>query len=237
MKVFYAAVLFFVVSLLSLAALAQSPTSTPTSAASPTTTNATDAQTGLSSSTSPPAAGRADRPNLPYLVEGLACAVMVGSVLAVYMLVRQQLRSGQGSIGPRHIQFVSVCLIVPTILILGLEQWLSRETTATLIGGLTGYLLSGLGKSDPPGNGGDDKTKTPEPSPNAMPSMPTLGTPTPNEAANPGMSVGSVATASAAAGNEAAEVATIYGETRYAERRYGEIPYGETSSGETAAGT
>jgi hypothetical protein len=83
------------------------------------------------------------------MVEVLACIVMVGSVLTVFVLVWKQQQLNQESIGPRHIQFVSVCLIVPTILILGLEQVLSRETTATLIGGLTGYLLSGLGKYDP----------------------------------------------------------------------------------------
>ena len=97
---------------------------------------------------------------------------MVGSVLAVYLLVRQQLRLDRGSIGPRHIQFVSVCLIVPTILILGLEQWLSRETTATLIGGLTGYLLSGLGKYEPSKDGGGDTTKSQEPSPGTTPTPP-----------------------------------------------------------------
>src|SRR5256885_6352837 len=63
----------------------------------------------------------------------------------------------RSSIGTRHIQFVSVCLIVPTILILGLEQVLSKETTATLIGGLTGYLLSGLGRYEPPSPKPPDK--------------------------------------------------------------------------------
>jgi hypothetical protein len=90
--------------------------------------------------------------------------VMIGSVLSVFLLVWRQQEINGLSIGPRHIQFVSVCLIVPTILILGLEQWLSRETTATLIGGLTGYLLSGLGRYEPPKrrDGGDDKTKSPD---------------------------------------------------------------------------
>ena len=92
------------------------------------------------------------------MVELLAVGIMLSSVFVVFWLVlRQQEQSGT-SIGPRHIQFVSVCLIVPTILILGLEQVLSKETTATLIGGLTGYLLSGLGRYEPRKPGDDDKT-------------------------------------------------------------------------------
>lgn len=234
MRVFSAAVFLFLISLLSITALAQTPTPTPTSAVSPTT-SATNAQATLSPSPSPPAEGRSDRPNLPYLVEGLACAVMVGSVLAVYLLVRQQLRSGQGSIGPRHIQFVSVCLIVPTILILGLEQWLSRETTATLIGGLAGYLLSGLGKSEPPGNGGNGTTKTPEPSPGATkPNTETQGTQTQGTpplttmqpSARPGRSGGSALNGSGPDAYDTTETTTSYGETSY----------GERGSGETTAG-
>jgi hypothetical protein len=38
---------------------------------------------------------------------------------------------------------------VPTILILGLEKVLTHETSATLIGGLAGYLLSNIGKYEP----------------------------------------------------------------------------------------
>jgi hypothetical protein len=80
----------------------------------------------------------------------LASGVMlVGVIGALWSLKRAKTLKGS-AIGPRHIQFVSVCLIVPTILILGLEKVLTSETTATLIGGLAGYLLSGLGTYEPP---------------------------------------------------------------------------------------
>lgn len=92
-------------------------------------------------------------PNLPWVVEMFASAVMLVSVIGVLWLVMRHRSSKDLSIGPRHIQFVSVCLIVPTILILGLEKVLTSETSATLIGGLAGYLLSGLGRYEPPKSG------------------------------------------------------------------------------------
>jgi hypothetical protein len=96
-------------------------------------------------------------PNLPALVEILASLVMIASVLGALWSLRGE-KTGNGDaktrgpktvINPRHIQFVSVGLIVPTILILGLEKVLTSETTATLIGGLAGYLLSGIGRYEP----------------------------------------------------------------------------------------
>jgi len=96
-------------------------------------------------------------PNLPAAVEILASLVMIASVLgALWSLRGEWTGSGEARtrgpkivINPRHIQFVSVGLIVPTILILGLEKVLTSETTATLIGGLAGYLLSGIGRYEP----------------------------------------------------------------------------------------
>jgi len=49
----------------------------------------------------------------------------------------------------RVIQFLGVILVIPTIVILSLEKILSAETTGTLIGAVTGYLLSGLGSETP----------------------------------------------------------------------------------------
>jgi hypothetical protein len=96
-----------------------------------------------------------------------ASGVMLVSVIgALWSLQKAKTRYGT-AIGPRHIQFVSVCLIVPTILILGLEKVLTSETTATLIGGLAGYLLSNLGKYEPTkpdtgrGGTGNDKPDPP----------------------------------------------------------------------------
>lgn len=154
------------IPVLSIATLAQTPDASIAPTPSPASTLA------ASSPLPTPVEATSRLPNLHYMVEILATAVMLGSVLAVFTLVRaHQRRTGQ-TIGPRHIQFVSVCLIVPTILILGLEQVLSRETTATLIGGLTGYLLSGLGRYEPrnpPGTEDAAGPKTPEPGPESEP--------------------------------------------------------------------
>lgn len=53
-----------------------------------------------------------------------------------------------GTIGARVIQLTCVAIIVPAIIILGLEGTIKGETVATLIGGLVGYALSGLGDFD-----------------------------------------------------------------------------------------
>jgi len=47
--------------------------------------------------------------------------------------------------GARTIQLLTVIFIIPLIGILSLSNHLENQTTATLIGALTGYLLSGLG--------------------------------------------------------------------------------------------
>ena len=55
------------------------------------------------------------------------------------------------SIGARSIQFMAVVLLLPVILILALEKILDGQTLGTLLGGLTGYLLSGISNYDRPG--------------------------------------------------------------------------------------
>jgi|SRR5215831_17276104 len=145
------------VPLLSILIYSQTPTPTATA---PVTANnvqavATPAQAVATSS--------GILPNLPALVEIFASAVMLASVLGALWSLRGTRRVVNGQvtydakklINPRHIQFISVGLIVPTILILGLEKVLTSETSATLIGGLAGYLLSGIGKYEPPHDGGD----------------------------------------------------------------------------------
>lgn len=53
-----------------------------------------------------------------------------------------------GGIGARMIQFACVTLIIPCIVILGIEKILQGETIATIIGGLIGYILSGISNYD-----------------------------------------------------------------------------------------
>jgi hypothetical protein len=52
-------------------------------------------------------------------------------------------------VGARTIQIIGVLLIIPMIGILSLQGVLEKQTTATLIGALTGYLLSGVGNYEP----------------------------------------------------------------------------------------
>lgn len=60
---------------------------------------------------------------------------------------RHRLHKG---IGVRFIQFLGVVFVVPVIVILTLEQRLGTDPTATLLGTIVGYLLSGIGKDEKP---------------------------------------------------------------------------------------
>lgn len=79
--------------------------------------------------------------NIRECLEFGALLIMGLVVIGVFL---QRIVSGKG-IGARVIQLLAVGLIIPTILILALEDKLASETTATIIGGLIGYLLSGIG--------------------------------------------------------------------------------------------
>ena len=52
------------------------------------------------------------------------------------------------SLTARSIQFVAVAMLVPAIVLLSMEKVLDGSTVGTLIGGLTGYLLSGISNYD-----------------------------------------------------------------------------------------
>lgn len=54
----------------------------------------------------------------------------------------------KGGIGARVIQFTTIALLVPSLIILSLEGILQGETIATIIGGLIGYVLSGISDYD-----------------------------------------------------------------------------------------
>jgi len=53
-----------------------------------------------------------------------------------------------GGFGARIIQLTCVSLIIPTLVILSLENVIKGETVATIIGGLIGYVLSGISNYD-----------------------------------------------------------------------------------------
>jgi F0F1-type ATP synthase assembly protein I len=79
-------------------------------------------------------------------VEIVACTVMVGGMIGVLV---ERYRSKRGT-GVRAIQFLGLTLVLPIILILSLEDVLSGQTTATLVGVVVGYILSGIGKDEGP---------------------------------------------------------------------------------------
>jgi hypothetical protein len=66
-------------------------------------------------------------------------AWIVGLVCAHTVFENPKTR--QAGIGPKAIQALSLCLVVPLILTLGLEKILSGETIAAIIGGVVGFGL------------------------------------------------------------------------------------------------
>jgi hypothetical protein len=72
--------------------------------------------------------------------------------LGVGAIFWQRWVSGKGGLGARVIQLAAVIMLFPTIVILGLEKILDGATLGTLIGGLVGYVLSGVGDYQPSGD-------------------------------------------------------------------------------------
>src|ERR1700689_1043228 len=73
-----------------------------------------------------------------------------GAVLFLALILINRTKDGNHKgIGARIIQLCVVVLIFPTILILGLEKVLTGETLGTLLGGVMGYVLSGIGDYKP----------------------------------------------------------------------------------------
>ena len=76
------------------------------------------------------------------LIAAVMMALGLGAIIAQRIIAKK-------SFGARTIQMSAVVLLIPVILILGLEKILAAETLGTLIGGLIGYLLSGIGEYQP----------------------------------------------------------------------------------------
>ncbi len=75
----------------------------------------------------------------------LALLIMVLGVIGIF-LERALTKRG---IGVRIIQFATVVLVFPIILILALEGILESQTVGALVGTVIGYVLSGIGKDEP----------------------------------------------------------------------------------------
>ena len=79
-----------------------------------------------------------------FWLEVAAALIMVGGTAGVFI---ERYRTKRG-IGVRIIQFLAVIIVVPVVLILALENILSSEAVATLLGAVVGYILSGIGKDE-----------------------------------------------------------------------------------------
>jgi len=78
-----------------------------------------------------------------WLDGALVLVMLIGIVGTLYHRIRSEL-----GIGNRAIQLVGICLVIPTVLILGLEDKISRENMGTVLGAIIGYVLSGIGSPD-----------------------------------------------------------------------------------------
>jgi hypothetical protein len=80
------------------------------------------------------------------IVELVAVAMWPVGIGAIFW---QRWVSGKGGIGARIIQLAAVIMLFPAIIILGLEKILDGASLGTLIGGVVGYVLSGVGEYQP----------------------------------------------------------------------------------------
>ena len=72
----------------------------------------------------------------------IAALIMAGGLGGIYYLIIKQ----NAAIGPKTLQLVSIVLVLPLLLILGLMNILRGETIGPLIGVILGYVLAGSWK-------------------------------------------------------------------------------------------
>ncbi len=82
-------------------------------------------------------------PQHQWLDGALIVLMAVGLIGTLY----HRIHLGFG-IGDRAIQLVGICLVIPSILILGLEDKITKENIGTILGAIIGYVLSGIGSPD-----------------------------------------------------------------------------------------
>jgi hypothetical protein len=68
-------------------------------------------------------------------------AAGLGGIL--YLIITQQ-----AAITTKVIQFLTIAFMLPLLLILGITNSLGKDTIATLLGVIVGYVLSGFGKDN-----------------------------------------------------------------------------------------
>jgi len=72
----------------------------------------------------------------------LAVLVMAGGLGGIYYLIIKQ----NAVIGTRTIQFISIVLVLPLLVALGVTNVIGRETIGPIVGVIIGYALSGSWK-------------------------------------------------------------------------------------------
>src|ERR1700756_767240 len=77
---------------------------------------------------------------------GLVLLMCAGVVSLVVILVKRN-----RGIGSSAIQFVGVCLVIPAVVLLSLEDKVSKENVGTILGAVIGYVLAGIGESSDKG--------------------------------------------------------------------------------------
>jgi hypothetical protein len=76
--------------------------------------------------------------------------------LGLILLMAQRLLTKK-SIGARTVQFATVVLLFPIILVLGMEKVLDSATIGTMLGGVAGFVLSRVGEYQPTGSRSGDE--------------------------------------------------------------------------------
>ena len=79
---------------------------------------------------------------------GLAVLMAIG-LIGILIRIFYRDKQEKPGITARTIQFLGLTFLIPAILILGLEQILSGETIAALVGAIVGYLLSSMAEYVP----------------------------------------------------------------------------------------
>jgi len=78
------------------------------------------------------------------IIEVLAVIVMLVGLVGI-MIDRIFFKKG---ISVRVIQLIAVIFIIPTILILSIEEFFDSEVVGVLLGAIVGFILSGVGKDE-----------------------------------------------------------------------------------------
>jgi len=72
----------------------------------------------------------------------LAVLIMAGGLWGIYSLIIKQ----NAVVGTKTLQLVSLVLVLPLMLALGVTNIIGRETIGPIIGVIVGYVLSGTWK-------------------------------------------------------------------------------------------